>query len=136
MGLLLLACLACRKTAAERAQEEQLAKDNAAQAEKDQAELEARFRRECKVKDGGVVFPIYDDDLVSRCHAEISASVKVPGSEDFPSDDLHPHMVSDDGCNRIFNSSFTAQNAFGVKVRTNYSCTYDPRTSRIKFSTQ
>lgn len=126
------ACVVCvavagHRSPAEKARDNAIAASASAEAAKEKAELDARFRKECGVKDGGLIFPIYDRDLKDQCHAQIREGLRVPGSEEFP-DDSDRGLVSDDGCNRIFKSTFTAKNAFGVAVRNSYACTYDPRT--------
>ncbi len=49
---------------------------------------------------------------------------------DFPND-RDVKLTSDDGCHRTHSSSVEGLNAFGVKVRTRYACTFDPKTGDI-----
>lgn len=139
-GLILVACFVSvagvfcyavsRKPSAEdqRKTEEILAAAADAAAQQ-KAAMEKDWRDGCKLKASAPIYVVYDRDLRERCEAMISESLKVPGSGDFPSEREQPtNLTSDDGCNRIFTSYVDATNAFGVKVRTRYVCTYDPRT--------
>lgn len=105
------------------------AKDAAAQ----QFAFELGVRKACKVGEAGALFMIPDSEMKDHCYDRIRSSLKVPGSSDFPyGEDVSRGMLSDDGgCRRIFKSYFDAQNAFGVKIRTHYECTYDPRSSAM-----
>lgn len=113
--------------------------DDALDAERkaDEARQEAArsaVRKGCRLKPEAPVFVLADDDLRDRCHSLIRESVKVPGSESFPIEGP-PALTSDDGCNRIYASQFTAKNAFGVEVRTRYRCTLDPRSGNVSVKT-
>jgi len=93
------------------------------------AKFEAEVRTGCKLKPDAAVFVPADDDAQrEHCRALIRDALKVPGSADFPNRSDEGPFVSDDGCNRIYRSHVDAQNAFGVKVRTKFDCTLDPRT--------
>lgn len=89
------------------------------------------WSKQCRLKPAQPVFVLSDDDIRTRCHILIDENMKVPGSGDFPSERDDPGgngFKSDDGCHRIYNSYVDAKNAFGVKVRTQYACTFDPRS--------
>lgn len=91
--------------------------------------IEEEWRKGCKTKPPEPLFVVLDSDLRDRCEAMISERLKVPGSGSFPSEREQPTaLVSNDNCTRIFQSYVDAKNAFGVKVRTRYECSFDPRT--------
>lgn len=100
------------------------------------AKFEGEVRAGCKLAPTAPVFVVDDADQIDQCRAMIREGLKVPGSADFPgpSDDTRK-LISDDGCNRIYQSYVDAQNAFGVKVRTRYECKFDPRTGLYKAKT-
>lgn len=103
--------------------------DAAAHDAAEKAAKEAELRKQCKVPEAGAIFIAYSDQMRDRCHDLIRDSLKVPGSSDFASEsDEMKDWVSYDGCSKTYRSYFDAKNAFGVKVRTRYECTFDPRT--------
>ena len=111
--------------------DEQIAASAAAATAKYQADLELSFRKQCKRLDGGLIFPLNDEDLRDLCHAQVRESLKVPGSAEFPSGEDRIRLMTADGCKRTFTSTFVAKNAFGVMVKTGYDCTYDPKTGQV-----
>jgi hypothetical protein len=61
------------------------AEDASAQARAKQvAELEAQWRKECKLAATAPVFVAYGDDMIDRCQEVVRRDLKVPGSGDFP----------------------------------------------------
>lgn len=132
LGVVALAIFTHRSPAereAERQETARLMASAAASAAEANAQNEARYRKACKLSAKDDVYIVADDDVIDRCHDMIRASLKVPGSGDFPGarEDTRG-FLSDDGCHRTYTSFVVAQNVFGVKVRNRYSCTFDPRT--------
>lgn len=115
-----------QRTPAQRAEDEKIAA-SAADAEAQRlAEFEGKVRAGCKLSKTAPVFTVQDDELRARCKTIVKEAMTVPSSADFPTDATP--LVSDDGCHRTYESYVDGLNAFGVKVRTRYSCTFDPRT--------
>lgn len=99
-------------------------------AKKVEAQREA-VRKGCKMTELQPVFLLDDESLVDKCQAMVKESATVPSSVDFPTV-RDVKLTSDDGCRRIFRSHLDGKNAFGVKVRTRFECSLDPRTGDIK----
>ncbi|MDX6480340.1 MAG: hypothetical protein QOG85_850 [Gaiellaceae bacterium] len=108
-----------------------IAADAAAQAN---LQFENAVRKGCKLAPTKEVFTVPDDALRERCQDMVREGLKVPGSGDFPSDrEDSKTLTSDDSCNRTYTSWVDAKNAFGVKIRTRYACTFDPRTGLFSY---
>lgn len=88
------------------------------------------WRGQCKLKDTQPVFVLDDDDIRYRCQQLVRENLKAPSTADFPSktEEGFREFKTDDGCHRTYNSYVESQNAFGVQIRTQYSCTFDPRS--------
>ncbi len=134
MVLVLMGCRSPAQAAEERAKEAaELAslQANAADAEAQRlAVVETAVRKGCKLKASAPVFVIPDDDVRARCKVLVKEGMTAPSSAEF-SYEATP-LVSDDGCNRTYASSVEGLNAFGVKVRTAFRCTFDPRTGNLR----
>ena len=129
-GVAIVNAPADAKRAADQADAEaQRAKEDAI----DDARKKAEDRKRCHIADGGEVFLTTSDKMRDRCEDIMRLSLKVPGSGTFPNEtDDGNQWVSNDGCSKTLKTYVDAQNAFGVKVRTHYDCTFDPRTGIIR----
>lgn len=93
------------------------------------AKEDAKERKRCHVADGGEIFRARFDQIRDRCEDIIREGLKVPGSGSFPTESEDGNQwVTSDGCSKTLKTYVDAKNAFGVKVRTHYDCTFDPRT--------
>ncbi len=115
--------------------EERAANDKVkAQAEAAEAkrldDFKEAIRKGCKLSATAPVFALEDGDVRTRCQLLVQEGMTSPSSADFPNDSS-VKLTSDDGCNRILVSSVEGLNAFGVKVRSRYACTFDPRTGNF-----
>lgn len=123
------------KTKEQEAKEsEEIAAAAAAASAKFLEEQEAIIRGQCKLKPGAKVHFTPDDDVRLLCRARVKELLKVPGSAEFPSMSSEGLFQSDDGCVRIYSSTVTAKNAFGVEVQNRFTCRWDPRTDVYKVS--
>jgi len=63
------------------------------------------------------------------CQERVAAELKAPSTADFPPYD--EHSIGHSGADWFVTSYVDAQNSFGAKLRTHYTCTasFDPGTS-------
>ena len=108
-----------------------------ARARAQNAEANRKLAIACKLPpDAEAVEVPTVEKILDHCHGAIRLSAKVPGSIEFPSEPEDTiKLTSDNGCNYIYTSWFDGQNAFGVKVRTRYRCTFDPITTMPSIKT-
>lgn len=88
-----------------------------------------KTRKACHVKPDAELTPLTVRELTKTCQALVDIGLKVQGSGEYPElpDATETAgMMSVDGCRAYIDSYVDAKNAFGVKVRTKYRCTYDP----------
>lgn len=93
---------------------------------------EERLRKTCKVGPAAKIVTAEDGWVMATCLAAITKVLKSPATAEFPGmfdGDRKPSSA--DGCTKVYTSYVDAQNAFGAKIRTNYVCTYDPRTGGV-----
>ncbi len=140
-----LAGSAARKTPEERdadavvaAQASASQADAAAQLEALQEPWKVKTRKACGLKPGATIYPATVRELAKMCRGLVEQGLKVPGSGEFPdlpSETETRGMGSADGCHYSLDSYVDATNAFGMKVRTQYRCTYDPTTGLASYKT-
>ena len=68
----------------------------------------------------------------SDCKSRARAALKDPDSADFQSVLSEDYNMAQD-CTETIRSYVRAKNSFGAEVRTDYMCTYDPKTQAISF---
>lgn len=117
---------AAARASAEKAESEAAAAAQLAANQK----IEDDWRKACKVKAGSAFTAATTDDIELACRSVVRDSLKVPGSDDWPG--VKVELLTEGGCNRIWQSYVVAKNAFGVAVKTPFTCTYDPRTADVK----
>ncbi len=134
-ALMLLTLAGCRSAKQKAEYEEKrkaLVAENAAKAAAEKAAhdlLEGKLRKTCNSKT--VKMPT-TSAVVAACQDNISGRYQ---SVDFPG--LFTRSGSDEvslvpnNCAVSFTSWFEGKNAFGQKVRTNYTCTWNPRTESV-----
>lgn len=95
-----------------------------------------KTRKACGLKPGDEIFPATVRKQLQLCRVLVEGGLKVPGSGEFPdlpSETETSGLSTVDGCRSFIDTYVDAKNAFGVKVRTRYRCTYDPTTGLPSF---
>lgn len=71
-----------------------------------------------------------DHDLESTCKSQMRWSLKDPSSADFASI-FNSGFSTATNCTQTYSSFVEAKNGLGLVVRTNFSCTYNPKTKAV-----
>lgn len=138
VGIVLLAAVLGSGDPKKRAEREAVDEAIAASAQRANeerlAELKADLRKKCGIKDGGAVFFVEQDDMKRQCREIVKEGLEAPSSAEFPPIDDPgggSGLVTDDGCRMTYASYVEALNPLGVKLRTRFSCTFEPRTGKL-----
>jgi len=90
---------------------------------------EDRLRKACKLGPTAKIQPVDEAEVKALCRMAVERVLKSPKSAEHPGIFDHDDKpTSKDGCTTVYVSWVDAQNSFGATIRTNYQCTYDPRT--------
>ncbi len=95
----------------------------------------AKEAKACRVKPSDYI-PATKREMAKMCIVFVDAGLKVPGSASYPDlpAETDRSLSTPDGCRSSFDTYFDAQNAFGIKVRTRYRCTYDPKVGLATYT--
>lgn len=72
-----------------------------------------------------------DVDVQVACHMMVEKRLKAPSTAEWPGMFSGDHATLNADCSVTYSSWVEASNAYGVKIRTNYTCRYDPKTDEI-----
>jgi hypothetical protein len=120
-----------------RAEGEAAQADAAAQLEILREPWKIKTRKACGLKPDAPIYAATVREQAKMCRDLVEEGLKVPGSGDFPElpgETETKGLSSADGCRSSQDSYVDAKNAFGVKVRTRYRCTYDPTTGLARYT--
>ncbi len=94
----------------------------------------AKAAKACHMKPSDYI-PATKREMAKMCIVFVDGELKVPGSGTHPDlpEENEQGLSTVDGCRFFFDSYVDAQNAFGVKVRTRYRCTYDPKVGLASY---
>lgn len=71
---------------------------------------------------------------VSDCQEQMRARLKDPDSAEFEGIIFGPQVNTLPDCTQTYVSHVNAKNSFGLMVRTNFSCTWDPKKHKVTFN--
>lgn len=88
----------------------------------------------CSTKRVPTIKSVDSGDFKVQCKDMVRAKLLVPTSADFPGLFDADRLLTNNKCGRTWRSWVDSKNAFGVKIRKTFTCTYEPSTSMVSFN--